>query len=97
MNKIYDMNNVPIYPGDVLRSFYMYGPRRKKLYFYYVAILEKGRWYAYPANYWSIPYTGARFLLDQARLDTMEILEGSVVHEDGKEYFFFTQRPKRDN
>jgi hypothetical protein len=36
----HDRRGVPIYPGDLLRSFHFRGKRRKMYYLYHVAILD---------------------------------------------------------
>lgn len=37
----HDSNGVPIYPGDLLRTFHFTGPRRRKWYLYHVAVYER--------------------------------------------------------
>jgi hypothetical protein len=36
----HDSNGVPIYPGDLLRTFHFTGPRRRKWYLYHVAVYD---------------------------------------------------------
>lgn len=38
----HDRRGVPIYPGDLLKSFHFTGPRRKKYWLYHVAVLRDG-------------------------------------------------------
>jgi len=37
----HDMNGVPIYPGDLLKSFHFTGARRKRYYLYHVAVMNQ--------------------------------------------------------
>lgn len=37
----FDKNGIPIYPGDLLRTFHFTGPRRKKFFLYHVAVFDR--------------------------------------------------------
>lgn len=38
----YDKNGVPIYPGDLLKSYHFTGARRKKYWLYHLATIRDG-------------------------------------------------------
>lgn len=35
---VHDKRGVPIYPGDLIRSFHFIGPRKRRYYLYHVAV-----------------------------------------------------------
>ena len=49
MSDLYDKRGVPIYPGDLLKSFHFQGARRKRYYLYHVAVDDNGRMKMIPA------------------------------------------------
>lgn len=75
--EIYDKNNIPIYPGDLLKSFHFMGRRRKRYYLYHVAVeREDGYMEMVPVHELGLPPSGGRVWLDQQYGDTVEIIAG---------------------
>jgi hypothetical protein len=48
--RYYDQKGVPIYPGDLLKSFHFRDRRRRRYYLYHVAVLRDGYLMAVPVS-----------------------------------------------
>lgn len=46
----HDSRGVPIYPGDLLKSYHFTGARRKRYYLYHVAVYENGGLFMVPVS-----------------------------------------------
>jgi hypothetical protein len=91
--EIFDKKGVPIYPGDLIRSFHFRGARRKIYYLYHVAVLKNGRMWMVPTCYLdpTIKDTGGRCYLEQNNL-----LQAEVISGHGPEpYSDHEDRPRR--
>lgn len=49
--ELHDINMVPIYPGDLIRSFHFTGVRRKKHYLYHTAVYKDGAMWMVPTSH----------------------------------------------
>ena len=47
----FDMHGVPIYPGDLLKSYHFTGRRRRKWHLYHVAVMVDGALRMVPTSY----------------------------------------------
>lgn len=78
-----DKNGIPIYPGDLLRTFHFTGPRRRKYYLYHVAIYdaEAAAMRMLPTKWLepTAPRDGGNPLLSDGLAASTEIVEGPSV------------------
>lgn len=49
--ELHDRKGVPIYPGDLLRSFHYVGRRRKVYYLYHTAVMRDGAMCMVPTSH----------------------------------------------
>jgi len=95
--EVYDKNGVPIYPGDLLRTFHFTGPRRRKWYLYHTAIFNQQHqcMEGVPTSEIepSLVGRGGRFWLHQEIMDgeQCEVIEGPSIGE----HILYTERPRR--
>ncbi len=74
---LHDMNGVPIYPGDLLRTFHFTGARRKRHWLYHVAVNEiGGRLRMVPTSHLADPSGGGACLMSDAMARECEIISG---------------------
>jgi hypothetical protein len=93
----HDSKGIPIYPGDLLRSFHFRGQRRRIFYLYHVAIFdsEAGGMRMMPASYLepTIPRTGGDPLLSDDLALATEVVHGPIVGDA----ILFTERPRKSH
>ena len=92
--EVHDKNGIPIYPGDLIRSFHFIGPRRKRYYLYHVAVWnkDKGTMEMVPASELepSLVGRGGRCWLMQDYMADAEVIDG---HGPG-DFLDYSDRPK---
>ena len=93
--EVHDKNGVPIYPGDLIKSFHFTDRNRKRWYLYHVAV-----WNAETENMEMVPTShlepskvdgGGRCWLQQDYMGDAEVISG---HGPG-DYIDYTDRPKQ--
>lgn len=93
--ELYDINGVPIYRGDLIRTFHFRGPRRRIWYLYHVAVLKDGRLELAPTSHLEPTKIGGggRCMASQSLLNDnkAEVISGSGP--DG--CLCFIDRPRR--
>ena len=91
----YDSRGVPIYPGDLLRTYHFTGPRRKRYYLYHVAVFdtEAGAMRMVPVEWLepSRPHDGGNPLLSTDLATNATIVYGKTIGD----WVLFDERPKR--
>lgn len=98
---LYDKNERPIFPGDLLRSFHYTGARRRRLYLYHVAVATESGMDAVPACHLepSKIKGGGRCQMDAKMSANFEIIQGLNLRPTpdaaGKETQAYYERPKR--
>jgi hypothetical protein len=89
-----DKRGVPIYPGDLLKSFHFQGARwRKKYYLYHTAVYENEAMWMVPTSHLEPTKVkgGGKCLLSDDLAGEAEVIAGC-----GPEDFLdYTDRPKR--
>ena len=94
--EVVDHRGVPIYPGDLLRTFHFRDRRRKKHYLYHVAVLcDDGMWLI-PTSHLepTLVAGGGTYQLSQTGITDYEI---EVIHGHGPDdYLSFEDRPRRE-
>jgi len=90
--ELYDLKGVPIYPGDLLRSYHFTGARRKRYYLYHTVVLDGGLRMV-PTSHLepSKSKEGGSCLLSQDLADNAEIIAGYGP----KGCLDYCDRPKR--
>lgn len=82
----HDKKGVPIYAGDLLRSYHFTGARRKTHYLYHVAVLKDGGMDVVPTSHLEASKIngGGRVRLSDNLAKTMEIIHSDCYpsHED---------------
>jgi len=90
-----DMHGIPIYPGDLLKTFHFTGPRRKKYYLYHVAVFDTAAtaMRMMPASYLdpAIHRTGGDPLLSDGLAAGAEVIDGRGPDQ----FLSYDERPKR--
>lgn len=96
----FDSKGVPIYPGDLLRSFHFRGARRNRYWLYHIAM-----WNEKHETMEMVPVreaaglgaTGGRCWITRERMDGEQttIIDGKCVRINGKECLDVEDRPKR--
>jgi len=90
-----DKHGIPIYPGDLLKTFHYRGRRRKRNYLYHVAVMdtEAGGMRMIPTKWLepSKPHDGGSPLLSDDLAGDAEIIAGGKVGE----WVCFDERPRR--
>lgn len=91
---VYDMHDVPIYPGDLLRSFHFTGVHNKRWYLYHTAVNRNGSLYMVPVAHLEPTQIsgGGDCWLHQKMADTVEVIQG---YGPGK-CLDYTERPTRE-
>lgn len=96
--RLYDTKGVPIYPGDLIRSYHFTGARNKRFYLYHVVTKGVGGLYGVPTEWLAMNESerrssGGRFRIDQESLDSNE---STVIAGFGpRPCLDYTDRPKR--
>ena len=93
--QFYDKRGVPIYPGDLLKTFHFRGARwRKNYYLYHVAVKDDGYMKMYPVC-WLEPSKqrnrGGPCLLSHEHAAETEVIQGYGPPP----YLDYTDRPRR--
>lgn len=93
--EVYDKNDRPIYPGDLLRSFHFRGVRRKVYWLYHVVVLREGHLEMVPTSHLEPTEAarkgGGRCWLSPDLAAAAEIIDGY----GGPGRLHFEDRPKR--
>jgi hypothetical protein len=76
--ELHDMNGIPIYPGDLLKSFHFVGRRRKRHYVYHTAVFKGGAMRMVPTCHLEPTKVsgGGACLMDQALMNHAEVISG---------------------
>jgi hypothetical protein len=76
--EVHDKNGVPVYPGDLLKTYHFTGPRRKKFYLYHTAVLTNGSMQGVPTSHLEPTRTkgGGTFWLKTENLANSEVISG---------------------
>lgn len=92
--ELHDMNGVPIYPGDLLRTFHFQGRKRRKYYLYHTAVYRDGAMHMVPTAHLQptkIKDGGACLMNDDSAVNC------EVIHGYGpKPYIDYLDRPKKE-
>lgn len=92
---LYDMNGIPIHPGDLLRTFHFTGPRRKRFFLYHVAVMTDRGMRMIPTRRLDPGVAkrdrGGDTLMDDDLAAQAEVIDGRIVGDA----VLFTERPKR--
>lgn len=83
----FDKNGIPIYPGDLLKSYHFTGARRKKYYLYHIVKIFD----CCNMKMESVHGKGGSCLLTQDLGDNAEVISGYGP----KGYLDYTDRPKK--
>jgi len=77
--EVHDKNGVPVYPGDLIRSFHFRGPRRKVYYLYHTAVMRDGHMEMVPTSHLepSKVNGGGRCWMFQDLMADAEVISGS--------------------
>lgn len=92
--EIFDTRGVPIYPGDLIRSYHYTDRRRKVHYLYHVAVYRWEQLWIDPVNWLepSVEHDGGSVQLSQSLMDNCD---GRVIHGNGPgDYLSYEDRPK---
>lgn len=95
--ELHDKRGVPIYPGDLLKSYHFTAARyRKKFYLYHIAAMVKGAMRGlHPTEIKEYPWVHKNglpgFLMSQELASQCEVIAG---YGPKKEYLDFNDRPK---
>jgi hypothetical protein len=89
-----DKTGIPIYPGDLLRTYHCTGARRKKHYLYHVAVFVNGYMELVPTYHLQPDQVrgGGRRILSEALASEYEIISGNGSEPD---YLGYDERKKR--
>lgn len=76
--EVFDKKGVPVYPGDLIRSFHFTGARRKKYYLYHTAVYKDGAMHMVPTAHLepSCVKGGGSCLLSQDLMADAEVIAG---------------------
>jgi hypothetical protein len=74
----YDKNGIPIYPGDLIRTFHYRGKRRRIFYLYHTVILREGYLEMVPTCHLepTKAKSGGRCWLKALDADQLEVIYG---------------------
>jgi hypothetical protein len=78
--EVVDKKGVPIYPGDLLRSYHFRAARRREVYYlYHVATYQNGAMHMTPAHWLepSAPRNGGECLLSDGLAIIAEVIAGT--------------------
>jgi len=92
--ELFDANNRPIYPGDLIRSPHFIGARRKRWYLYHTAVFINGYMELVPTCHLQTEQAmkgGGRCMASEDILRHAEIIAGYGPEP----YLDYTDRPKR--
>lgn len=75
---VYDKNGVPVYPGDLVRTFHFTGPRRRRFYLYHTAVCVEGHLRLIPTSHLepSKIKGGGTCWLRQELMEYAEVIDG---------------------
>jgi hypothetical protein len=92
--ELHDLKGYPIYPGDLLRTFHYYGPRRKRNYLYHTVVYRDGGLRMVPTEHLEPTKVkgGGDCLLSEDFAQHVEIISGYGPHKDHLDY---TDRPRK--
>lgn len=94
-----DCKGVPIYPGDLLRTFHYTGARRRKFYLYHVAAEmaceRTGHWYIRMLPVAYLNPTQRRKGGDPMLSDELAAASEVIYGHGPQKFMCFTERPKR--
>lgn len=90
--ELHDKKGVPIYPGDLLRSFHFFGSRKKRHYLYHTAVFRDGAMFVVPTSHLEPTKIsgGGSCPLDERLAAEAEVISG---HGPGRT-LSFEDRPK---
>lgn len=76
--ELHDLNGVPIYPGDLLRSYSFTEPRGRKFYLYHTAVLVDGYMRMIPTSHLepTLVSGGGSCWITQALASNSEVING---------------------
>lgn len=89
----HDKNGVPIYPGDLLKTYHFTGRRRKKYFLYHTVVEEEGRLWIVPTPHLEPTKAngGGKCLINEY----MDMSQIEVIHGHGPSpYIYFEDRPR---
>lgn len=92
--QFYDLKGVPIFPGDLLRTFHFIGSRRKRHYLYHTVVNEDGYLCMVPTCWLETPLQkgGGKAMLKYMHPEK----ESEVIAGNGPEpYLSYEDRPRK--
>lgn len=91
--EVCDSRGVPIYPGDLIRSYHFTGARNKRYYLYHTAVYQDGGMWLVPTSHLEPAKvaSGGKCLLGQDLMAEAEVISGYGPGE----CVDYTDRPRR--
>lgn len=92
--QLYDKNGVPVYPGDLIKTFHYTGSRKKKHYLYHTVVNKEGYLFMVPTSHLepSLAKDGGVCLLRIGLTEDCEIISGMGPDLD---WLPFDERPRK--
>lgn len=91
--EVFDANGIPVYPGDLIRTYHFTGPRRKRYYLYHTAVYKDGAMSLVPVSHLEPSCVrgsdGVCLLLQELMADA------EIIHGYGPlPFLYYDERPR---